>query len=176
MTDIAVPENQHPRLEDIDNYLDQWTTSVQQATEGPIPKIKYRTLPSIKPTDEIRMLQIQYDTAIEERTRTGPTLQTNRLINDLKRQLADSYRLLQNQTWNNLTNRLDIEEDPTKFWKTIKRLQGNDKQKIPYLRGSQNNKIYSANDKEQLFRDHWTKIFSNDDDDNNDFNYESMTT
>ena len=66
------------------------------------------------------MLQIQYDTAIGEMTRTGPTLQTNRLINDLKRQLADSYRLLQNQTWNNLINRLNIEEDTIQFWKTIK--------------------------------------------------------
>ena len=130
---------------------------VQQATEQHIPKIKYRTLPGIKPTDEIKILQIQYDTAIAERTRTGRTLQTNRLINDLRRQLADSYRLLQNQTWNNLINRLDIEEDPTKFWKTIKK-KGNDKQKIPYLRDSQNNKTYLAGDKEQLFRDHWTKI------------------
>ena len=166
MADIAVPDDRHPRLEDIDNYLDQWTTTIQKATERHIPTIKYRTIPGIKPTEEIRLLQIQYDAAITERTRTGPTIQINRLINDLKRRLADSYRLLQNQTWNDLISRLDIEEDPTKFWKTIKRLKGNDKQKIPYLRDSQNNKTYLATDKERLFRNHWTKIFSNDDSDN----------
>lgn len=145
------------------------TSGQRQFNWQHISKIEYRTLHGIKPIEEI---QIQYDAA---RSRTGPTLQINRLINDLKRQLADTYRLLHTQTWNNLINRLDIEEDIRKFWKTIKRLKGNDKQKILGLRGSQNNKSYLANDKERLFRDHWTKICSNDDDDNNDFDYDHAT-
>ena len=111
--------------------------------------------------------------AIVERTRTGPNLLINRHINDLKRQLADEYRLLQNQTWNNQIDRL--EDDPQKFWKTIKRLKGNIKQRIPCLRDSHNNKLHTAPEKEQLFRNHWGKIFSGDDDDNNDFDYDHIT-
>ena len=55
---------------------------------------------------------------------------------------------------------------------------GDNKQKIPYLRqlrDSQNNKTYLVNDKEQLFRDHWTKIFSSDDDENGGFDYDHTT-
>ena len=64
MTDIIIPDEQHLSLEDIDNYLDQWTMAVQQASEQHIPKISYRTIPGIKPTAETRQLQIQYNAAI----------------------------------------------------------------------------------------------------------------
>ena len=63
--------------------------------------------------------------------------------------MADEYRLLQNQTWDNLIDRLDIEDDPKKYWKTIKRLKGNNKQRIQYLRDSNNNKLHTAPEKEQ---------------------------
>ena len=122
-----------------------------------------------KPTDDIKYLQVQYDAANLEMTRNGPSLHISRLINDLKRQLTDSYRLQQNQIWNDLIHQLDIENDPQKFWKTIRQLKGNDKQKIPYLRDSQNQKIHSNRDKERLFRNPYQKIFSNIDDEDNDF-------
>lgn len=53
------------------------------------------TKPGIKQTEETRLLQIQYDAAITEITRKRPKLQTNKHINDLKRRLADAYRLQQ---------------------------------------------------------------------------------
>ena len=169
MTIIEIPKDIHQTLEQIDNHLDKWTSIVQQATESYVPKIKYRILPGIKRTDDIKFLQVQYDAANLEMTRKRPSLHISRLINDLKRQLTDSYRLLQNQTWNDLIHQLDIENHPQKFWKTIRRLKGNDKQKIPYLQDSQNQKIHSDRDKERLFRNHWQKIFSNIDDEYNDF-------
>ena len=72
--------------------------------------------------------------------------------------------MLQNETWNDIITKLDIEEDSTKFWKTIRRLKGNNKQAMPFIRDYQNIKLYTAHDKERLFRRHWTKIFSNNND------------
>ena len=74
--------------------------------------MKYRTLPGIKPTDDIKYLQVQYDAANLEMTWNGPSLHISQLINDFKRQRTDSYRLLQNQTWNDLIHQLDIKNDP----------------------------------------------------------------
>ena len=59
---------------------------------------------------------------------------------------------------------------PAIYWKQIF-----GKQRIPYLRDSHNNKLHTAPEKEQLFRNHWGKIFSGDDDDNNDFDYDHIT-
>ena len=44
---------------------------------------------------------------------------------------------------------------------------------IPYW-DSHNNKLHTPHDKERLFRDHWTKIFSNNDPEDNDFDYDHI--
>ena len=72
--------------------------------------------------------------------------------------------ILQNQTSYDQIHRLDIDDDPKKFWKTIRRLKRNDKQKKTYLGDSQNQKLHSDWNKEILFRNHRQKIFSNIDD------------
>ena len=40
----------------------------------------------IKPTDDIKYLEVQYDAANLEMARNGPSLHISRLINDLKSQ------------------------------------------------------------------------------------------
>ena len=176
LTDLNLPTDENPTLEQIDYYLEDWTKHVQDATDKFIPIIKYRTIPGIKPNDTTKLLQIQYDAAIRHIYENGPALETIRLINDLKRRLRDEYKTLQRNTWDQLITNLDIDENPTSFWKTIRRLNGNFKQKIPYIRDSHNNKLFTPQDKERLFRTHWTKIFSSDDPEDNDFDYDHINS
>ena len=86
MTNIEIPKVVHPTLEQIDNHLDKRTSIVQQATEY-ILEIKYRIPPVIKPTDDIKSLQVQYDAANFEMTRNGPSLHISRLIKETTNRL-----------------------------------------------------------------------------------------
>jgi hypothetical protein len=169
LSNIHIPTDPHPTLEQIDDSLDQWTEAIKKASDDNLPTLKYRTIPGILPNDEIKQIQILYSTAVQHIATIGPSLALMRYIDDLKRQLRTEYLILSNETWNNIIDRLDLEDDPKKFWKTVKRLKGNDKQRIPYLRDHDNAKLHSATDKEILFRNHWSKIFSDDDDQDNDF-------
>lgn len=176
LQDVETPTNPYPRLEDIDDYLQEWTRLVQDASDDNIPTIRQRIVPGLKPSHDLLLLEIQYNALRDDIDEHGPSFERNRLINGLKRQMTTEYHILQNRTWNDIIDRLDLEEDPTKFWKTVRRLQGNDKQKIPYLRDHDNNKVYDVRDKELLFRRRWTKIFSCDDDPDNDFDYDHIET
>ena len=161
---IEIPTDPHLTLEQIDEHLDTWTQAVKQASDNNIPTIQYRTLPGIRQNDETRRLQRLYDQALETLERYGPSIELSRHISDLKRQLRTEYQQTANQTWDRLIENLDIQEDPQKFWKTTRRLQGNDKQKAPYIRDHNNKKLHTPQDKEQLFRNHWQKIFTDEDD------------
>ena len=174
LSHITPPTDPHPTLEDIDTELDSWTKHIKEASDLFIPTIKYRTVPGIKPTHNIKLIQIQYNAAMEHFRYNGPSPQLNTHINNLKHQLQHEYRTLQSQVWNNIIHNIDIEHDPTRFWHSIKRLQGNNKQGIPYIRDQHNNKIHKTEDKETLFREHWGKIFSHDDLEDADFDYEHI--
>ena len=55
---------------------------------------------------------------------------------------------------------MDLETDPGKFFKSVKRLQGTKKQKTPYLHNGRD-KVFEPKDKEILFREHRENIFRN---------------
>ena len=95
----------------------------------------------------------------------------HRLQTDIQLVYRDKSAL----TWERLINDLDLEDDPTKFWKTLKRLQGNNKQKAPYMTDDDGLKYHSPIEKEQIFRRHFSNIFTDDDELNNDFTDEIDT-
>ena len=96
--------------------------------------------------------------------------------NQLKYQLADAYRTLVNETWTNSLTPWTSKLINKKIWKSYKKLIGNHKTKIPYLRDYYNNKLHLPDEIEQHFRHHWTtKIFTEDDDPDNNFNQNHIT-
>ena len=61
------------------------------------------------------------------------------------------------------------------FWSTIKRFKGNHKQQIPYIRDYNNRKLHTDREKEQHFRQHWAKIYTEDsDEEEEDFDTEHI--
>ena len=169
LSTITLPTEPNPTLEEIDEYLDTWTNHVQTASDKNIPTLKYRTIPGVRPTNETRRIQQQYDALLLDIAYNGPTLEKSRQVNALKRQLRLEYQMQQNEVWNGLIQNLDLEDDPTRFWKTVRKLKGTDKQKTPYLRDHQNQKIHSPEGKETIFRTHWKNIFTDEDDGDNNF-------
>ena len=161
--------NAHSTPEDIDRQISDWTQQIQTATDKNIPTIRYRTIPSVTPTEDIRQLTLQYNATLDHIRQYGPSLDLMRQINALRRQMTLEYHLIQNDNWNKIIEKLNFDRTVTNFWKSIKRLSGNNKQKTPYIRDHDNNKLHTPEDKERLFRQHWTKIFSDIDDPDNDF-------
>ena len=113
-----------------------------------------------------------YNTALNIFATEGPSLELSRYINTLKHQIRTEYQILQNSVWNNIINKLEIEDDPKIFWKTIRKLQGNNKSNAPYIRDHHNNKIDEPKEKEALFRNHWQNIFTDQDPEENNFDTE----
>ena len=158
-------EPDKPTIETIDKMIETWTEEITKASHKHIPKLKYRIKPGIRPTQSLLNLQIQYQAAHEHITRLGPSLHMYNRIKTLRQQLKQQYKTLNDQTWNTLIQKINTEQDPKKFWTSIKKMQGNSKQKVPYLRDHSNNKIHSDEGKEQLLRQHWQNIFRNDNED-----------
>ena len=66
------------------------------------------------------------------------------------------------KTKDKIVQNVNIENDPSKIFKSIKRIQGNDEQKAKYLKDENNKIIQEPKNKEKLFREHWQNIFRND--------------
>jgi len=153
-----------PTLEEIDNRLDEWTKAVQDATDRHVPTIHHRTIPGLRKNHAISLLEIQYQTTLDYIATYGPNPILYRRITELRHDIGQEYRQLNDINWTNLINNLNDEQDATKFWKTVKRMQGNNKQTLPYLKDHHDNKLHTPEDKERLFRQHWAKIFTIDED------------
>ena len=60
----------------------------------------------------------------------------------LKHQLKEKYKESAQETWDNIVENIDTQDDASKFFKSIKRFQGNTKQRAPYIR-DENDKKYT---------------------------------
>ena len=174
LSNITIPTDPNPTLEDIDQQLEHWTQAVHTASDNNIPTITHRIVPGIKPNNTTRQLQAEYDQTLHDIGTHGPTLERYRQMNRLRHDIRTEYKRLHDDVWNDIIRDLDTEDDPTKFWKTVRRLQGTNKQETPYLKDHNNTKLHTPEEKERLFRNHWTKIFSDEDPDENNFDYEHI--
>ena len=87
----------------------------------------------------------------------GPTQYYTNILRDARRKIGDEYRELQTHTWKQIVQNIDLEiqahhRHPSTFFRSVKRLQGNHKQDLPYIKDHDINKIHNISDKEELFR------------------------
>lgn len=174
LSEINPPTDPHPTLEDIDEYIGTWTRAISTASDQNIPNIKHRTIPGVKQTHKIKVTQIQYTATVQYIKENGPTILLNQRLIFLRQELHKEYRRLQEETWTGLIKELDNTDDPTTFWRSIRRMQGNDKQTIPYLRDEHKRQLDTPEEKEPLFRQHWQTIFTNNDEEDNNFDYDHI--
>lgn len=178
LSTIEVPNEPNPTLEEIDQSLENWTSAVQEAADMAIPTITKRAIPGIKPDFQTDLLQIQYDATLRQIDIHGPHYLFERRLIELRRELQLTYRHKQQDIWNNLVTNIDLDNEPSTFWKSVKRMQGNDQQTTPYLKDQQQNKYHTNAEKEPLFRNHWQTIFTDNDyedaDDNDMDFYDSI--
>jgi hypothetical protein len=119
----------------------------------------------------MKILQIQYTATVKFIAENGPSVQLNQRLIQLRRALHVEYKNQQEQTWTGLISKLDTTADPKTFWSSVRRMQGSNKQIIPYLRDNNGKQLDTPEEKEPLFRQHWQNIFTNNDEEENNFDY-----
>ena len=149
---------------DIDTAINEWTEQVKQASNHHIPTLQYRVIPGANQNEEIRNTQRELDETYELIRTHGPLQTHTDRLGRLRIKIRELYRQDSTQTWNNIIHQIEIPspEEPQKFWKSFKRFQGNQKQKMPYLKDHHNQKIQTAAGKEALFTNHMEEIYKND--------------
>ena len=173
LQNTPVPTDPAPTLEDIDKHLETWEKNITDISQQTIPKIHHRTIPSVNPTHEIKQIQLSYNRLLNNISTYGPSIHKHRSLLQLRYQLHQQYRNINNNNWNDLIQKLDSTDDPKQFWRSIRKMMGNNtKQQTPYLRDQHNNKLHTPQEKEPIFRKHWEKIFT--DEDNENFDYENI--
>ena len=174
LTNIDIPSDPTPTLEQIDDYLTKWTDEIKRASTAAIPKIAFRIIPGIKPNHKTLTIQTQYQDLRHDIATNGPSLDRFRQLIQLRRRLSTEYRTQANDNWNKIINNINIQPNPKLFWRSIKRMCGrNNKQELPYIKHN-NIKLNSPQQKEPIFRDHWRQIYSGQDDDENIFDYDHI--
>ena len=78
-------------------------------------------------------------------------------IRTIQDRIQEESRWLFTVFWEKKIGKLNIEyNNPTKFWRDIAKLQGSNKQMVPYLKDEQGNKVTDKKDKEKLFTETWS--------------------
>ena len=85
--------------------------------------------------------------------------------------ISDEYNRLNNITWDNIIAKIDTNNDPKTFFNAIKRMTGNASTISPYIIHNEI-KLYDPRQQEPIFRDYWKNIFTSEDPNNNNFDYE----
>ena len=129
---------------------------ISTATDDHIPTIRSRIIPGEKSNDTTRQLQTQYNNVVyrEIQTLGGHTPERTHIIAKLKHQLRIECQTIQTETWNEIVENINLDTDPLHFWKSMKRFQGNEKQKLAFIDDHHNNKKHKLKNKEKHFRKH----------------------
>ena len=166
LENIIPPDLNFKTPQEIDEHLEIWTNKIKEATEKHIPVLTHRIIPGVKPTRQIINLQLRYEAIKNYIEEHGINPQIMQRITATRNQIRNAYRILKDDTWSELINNIKIDEkNPTKFWKSVQRMMGNQKQKVPYIRNAHNEKMHTPEEKEEVFRTHWRQIFRNDQND-----------
>ena len=169
--------SEHPNIDlsnatpnDIDNAATNWTSQIQKASTESIPTTTVRTIPHIKPTPYLKNLQTQHQQIIDEIQMFGPSYNRQQNLLNLRREIKTKYQELYTEKWNELVNNTDHERNSKDFWHSIKRMIGKtSSREINYLRGHNGEDIYEDDEKEEIFRNYWQKVFKISDEENIEF-------
>ena len=174
-----IPNLNNATTQQIDSAIKDWTDHITQASDEHIPKLTYRIIPGVSPNDDIRQTHTDLTNLYNSIRLHGVLPTYAQQIIRLRRKLREQYKSARAQTWNEIVQNIDITDDPTNFWKSIKRFRGNKKQQAPYLRDEHNNKLKLPQEKEALFTRYTTKLYTEntpDEDEDLEFDIENIDT
>ena len=158
----------------VDRKINRWFEAIAQAKRESIPLTSRRTLPHPIESDELKLLQWQFDGVARRAQHLGWTLELLALSKDLQRRLTAECIQLFEENWERLVAAIEIDrKNPDKFWAKVKRLLGSSNEKAAYILNENNEKVYSDEGREEIFRSKWSVIFSITPEENRRFDAEN---
>ena len=95
-------------------------------------------------------------------------------IRELRINLRNELTKINTESWNEMVKKVDQERNKSDFWKSIKRIYAKKEiNNTNYLKNHHNEKNYTAEGRENIFRGHWSKIFNINDEENEEFDRET---
>ena len=171
LSNFETPNLAQETLENIDLHIETWTNKIKQITHATTPTIHYRVLSGVKQNNYIRKTQRMHKKLMSIINMHGTNIQRHQLLQTLRQNISDEYNRLNNITWDNIIAKIDTNNDPKTFFKAIKRMTGNASNISPYIIHNEI-KLYDPRQQEAIFRDYWKNIFTSEDPNDNDFDYE----
>ena len=171
LSNFETPNLAQETLENIDLHIETWTNKIKQITHATTPTIHYRVLPRVKQNNYIRKTQRMHKKLMSIINLHGKNIQRHQLLQTLRQNISDEYNRLNNITWDNIIAKIDTNNDPKTFFNAIKRMTGNASNISPYIIHNEI-KLYDPRQQEPIFRDYWRNIFTSEDPNDNNFDYE----
>lgn len=147
-------------IENIDNAIENWHNTIDNAIKNHIPFTNHRQLPAPKLTEETKLTIIRFNALRQHSQQYGWDINHYRLYRTLQNTLEARMIEESNKNWHNLLEEVSATyKNPGIFWKKIKVITGNNIPEPEYLLNYNNTKIYKTEEKEELHRQHWSQIF-----------------
>ena len=160
LENFTTPNLENATPDQIDQAASDWASKIKLASDTHIPLLKYRVVPGLNINTEIQATQDEMFEIYNLVRIHGPsTLYTDRYMR-LRNKLREQCKASQYNTWEEIIRKIEMTEDPSSFWKSIKRFKGNQKQKMTYLRDDQNQPVHTHLGKERLFTRNTTKLYT----------------
>lgn len=151
----------------IDKQLERWFKAIQKAMTDNIPVTRHRSLPHVKLTREIKLIQEVYENIRKKANNTGWTEQLRNTMKVLQHNLAGQMKRQGDELWEELLQKTENSyKQPQIFWNEIRRLMGTDTNNMAYLLDPQGNKLTTDEAKANEFRRHLQNIFQISDENN----------
>lgn len=170
LSTFTIPNLDHQPTGIIDEQLERWFATVQEAMRRNIPVIKHRTLPAIKLTKEIKLLQETYKNLQRKVHLEGWTERLRSTMNILQHNMATVMKNQREKFWEELLKKTESTyKQPQIFWNEIRRLLGSNSENTPYLLNPNGGKLQTDEEKANEFRRHLINIFQISEEENNNF-------
>ena len=144
----------------IEEGFERWLDIVKTELEAATPIKQYKTIKNFQDSDFLKLLKERYkDLRNNNAQWDRNSIQETRNIQEAIKE--ESLRLT-NENWDSLIANLDSNyKDPTKFWKDVKKLKGNNTEIITYIidENNNNNKVHQPEEQIKLFQKYWSNIF-----------------
>lgn len=164
-----LPDVSHGTLEDIDEAIESWMSTVQRTAMKHIPKRTHQVEPHSRPSRESQIARIQFTALKERASQVGWTYDSYRHYTQLRQTLQDSRLKESRDSWEKtLTCLANTHKDPRTFWRRIKQLSGRSKGPDTYLVDDNGQKQYSDSSKEKLLTPVWRSVFQENEDGQDD--------
>lgn len=158
ITTIAI--NESMTKEEIDSKVQLWYDNIEKAIKHNIPKKCTQTIYKPITSPLIRQIQFQYKELINEANLRGWGRLQYYKYRMLKVLLRNESERLSNKNWEDLIQQTASKyTDPPAFWSQIKKIKGSDNLTKQHLEVN-NIKIVENCEKEEAFREIWSKVFT----------------